>query len=437
MDLIEMAAKILAVKAREILSSGSTPSLEVRVKLDSGTEGIASVPYGASAGIHEAFVLLDGDKKRYCGKGMLKAASNVNRIIAPALKGMDCNKQEEIDKKMIALDGTENKSKLGANSILGVSLAVARAAASEKKIPFYQHIREAFKLPIKDYILPNPMMVVIEGGKHADQSTDLQEYMISPIGNDSVKENVRRGIEVYLALRKILKQKGYSVNVGNEGAFAPSGLPTNESPLEIIIEAIKAAGYEPGRDVGISLDPAVSEIFKDGKYELKKEGKKLTSAEMINYFAAWVAKYPIITLEDALHEDDWENWPKLTAKLGSKIPIVGDDLTVTNPKRLQKAIDMKAINAILIKLNQIGTLTETVETCMLARKHGFMTIISHRGGGETNDTSMIDLAVAVNSGFVKVGPSRGERVEKYNRLMEIEDELGTKAKVAGSSFRKV
>jgi len=432
-----MASKILGIKAREILSSGSTPSLEVVARLKSGAEGRASVPYGASAGIHEAFVLLDGDMKRYQGKGMLKAVANVNNKIAPALVGKDPTDQKAIDQAMIKLDGTQNKKRLGANAILGVSVAVARAAANEKGVPLYRYIREAFGLPIKDYVLPNPMMVVIEGGKHADQSTDLQEYLISPIGNDSVKENVRRGIEVYLALKKILKKRGYGVNVGNEGAFAPAGLQTNESPLEFISKAINSAGYKIGKEVGISLDPATSEIFSNGKYELRKEGKKMTPNEMIKYFAKWIDKYPIITLEDALHEDDWENWTKLTARLGSKVSIIGDDLTVTNPKRLQKAIDIKAINAILIKLNQIGTLTETVETCMLARDNGLMTVISHRGGGETNDTSMIDLAVAVNAGFVKVGPSRGERTGKYNRLMEIEDELGKKSGVSGSNFKKI
>jgi len=426
--------RIARIKAREILSSGSTPSLEVNVILKSGAEAKASVPYGASAGVHEAFVLLDGDKSRFLGKGMLKAVGNVNKKIAPVLLGKDSREQKAIDGEMKKLDGTPNKRKLGANAILGVSLAVARAAAQGKGIPLYQHIREVFELPLKDYVLPNPMMVVIEGGKHADKSTDLQEYMISPVVNDSVKENVRRGIEVYLTLKKILREKGYSVNVGNEGAFAPAGLKTNEVPLELIIEAIKAAGYVPGKDIGISLDPAASEIFKNGKYMLKKEGKSLSSEEMIEYFSEWAGKYPIITLEDALHEDDWKNWQKLTEKLGSKMSIIGDDLTVTNPERLKKAIKLKAINAVLIKLNQIGTLTETVETCMLARQNGFMTVVSHRGGGETNDTSMIDLAVAVNSGFVKVGPSRGERVCKYNRLMEIEEELGNKAKVAGSNF---
>jgi enolase len=428
--------KIKSIKAREILSSGSTPSIEVKCELEAGIIGVASVPYGASAGIHEAFVLLDKNK-RYFGKGMLKAVNNVNKIIAPKLVSKDANNQKEIDYLMKKLDSTENKKRLGANAILGVSLAVARAAANEKRIPLYKHIRNIFKLNIKNYILPNPMMVVIEGGKHADKSTDLQEYMISPIGNKSVKENVRCGVEIYLTLKKVLKEKGLNVNVGNEGAFAPPGLSTNESPLKIIQEAIKKSGYKAEKDVGISLDPATTEIFKNNKYILKKENKKLTSEQMVDYFEKWVNKYPIITLEDPLHEDDWNNWTKITKKLGKKIAIIGDDLTVTNQKRLQKAINTKAINAILIKLNQIGTLTETVETCMLARKHGFMTVVSHRGGGETNDTSMIDLAVAVNSGFVKVGPSRGERVCKYNRLMEIEEELGTKSKIAGKAFRTI
>ncbi|MBI2548457.1 phosphopyruvate hydratase [Candidatus Woesearchaeota archaeon] len=431
-------ATISQIKAREILSSGSTPSLEVSADLSDGTRATASVPFGASAGIHEATVLLDGDSKRYLGKGMLKAVENVNKKIAPTLLGKDAQNQEAIDQWMIQLDGTENKSKFGANAILGVSLAVARAAAQSRKQAFYHYLRETFSLPITSFVLPCPMMVVIEGGVHADQSADLQEYMISPVGASTVKESVRYGIETYLHLKKVLKSKSLNANVGNEGAFAPAGLATNDAPLGLMLEAIKNAGYQPGKDIGLSLDPAVSEIFEDGKYILSKDNKELSSEEMIEYFAAWIKKYPeIITLEDALHEDDWEYWPKLTAKLGSKLPIIGDDLTVTNPKRLQKAIDLKAINAILIKLNQIGTLTETINCCMLARKHGMITIISHRGGGETNDTTMIDLAVAVNAAFVKVGPSRGERVCKYNRLMEIEDELGKKASFVGHDFKKI
>ena len=428
--------KIKSIKAREILSSGGVPSLEVKVELSSCISEIASVPFGASAGSHEAFVLFDNEPKRFLGKGMLKAVSNVNKIIAPKLIGKNPFNQEEIDSLMIELDGSENKKNLGANAILGVSLAVARAAAKEKKIPFYKYIREAFNLKINNYILPNPMMVVIEGGKHAGNSTDLQEYLISPIGAKSIKENIRYGIEVFLNLKKVLKEKGYNSNVGNEGAYAPAGIKTNEEPLSLMRQAIEKSGYTT-KEIGISLDPAVSEIFENGKYNLKKEGKSLTSTEMISFFENWIDNYPIITLEDPLHEDDWENWTELNKRLGKKTAIIGDDLTVTNIKRLQKAIELKAINAVLIKLNQIGTLTETVKCCMLAKKNKMMTVISHRGGGETNDTSMIDLGVAVNSGFVKVGPSRGERVCKYNRLMEIEDEIGNKAKIAGKNFRNV
>ena len=428
---------IKSIKVREILSSGSTPSVEAVVELKSGARGVFSVPYGASAGVHEAFILLDKDKKRFLGKGMLKAVENINNKIAPALIGMSAFKQKEIDQKMIELDGSENKKKLGANAILAVSVAVARAAANEKKMPLYEYIREAFNLQIGDYRLPNPMMVVIEGGKHADQSTDFQEYSVSPIGNKSAKENVRCGIEIYLTLKKVLKEKGFSVNVGNEGAFAPNGLESNEAPIPLILEAVKRAGYDAGKDIGISLDPAASRIFVKGKYQLKTEGKSLSSAQLIELFKDWATKYPIITLEDGLHEDDWDNWPKLNAALGEKVAIITDDLTVTNPERLKKAIETKCGNAILIKLNQIGTLTETIETCMLARENNWMTVISHRGGGETNDTSMVDLAVAVNSGFIKVGPSRGERVCKYNRLMEIEEEIGEKARVQGKDFGKV
>jgi len=432
-----MGDGIKSVKAREILSSGSTPSLEAVVELESGAKGSFSVPYGASVGIHEAFVLLDNDSKRFLGRGMLKAVENINKKIGPALAGMSALGQREIDQKMIELDGTENKKKLGANAILAVSVAAARAAASDKEIPFYQHIREVFDLGIGNYRLPNPMMVVIEGGKHADQSTDFQEYMVSPFGRGSVRENVRCGVEIYLTLKKVLKEKGLSINVGNEGAFAPSGLKSNEAPLPLLMEAIEKAGYKPGKDVGISLDPAVSEIFENGKYRLKKDDKSLSSEEVIELFKDWAGKYPIISLEDGLHEDDWENWPKLCQAVGKKVVVVTDDLTVTNPARLRKAIETKCGNSILVKLNQIGSLTETVETCMLARENNWMTVISHRGGGETNDTSMVDLAVALNSGFIKVGPSRGERVCKYNRLMEIEQELGNKAKVQGKDFGKI
>ena len=426
--------KIKSISAREIISSGATPSLEVKVTLKNGITGKASVPFGASAGKHEAYVLFDKGK-RYNGKGMLKAVNNINKKIAPKLKGENANNQFAIDRLLNKIDGTKNKKKLGANAILGVSLAIARASANNANIPLYAYIRKTFKLPIKKYTLPNPQMVVIEGGKHADNSTDLQEYLISPIKGNSIKEEVRAGLEVYQELKNILKKNKFTTNIGNEGAFAPVGMKSNEQPIKFILQAIKQAGYQQ-KDIGLSFDAAASEFFKKGKYVLKKERKKLTSKQVLKYFSSWIKKYPsIISLEDPLHEDDWTNWQGLTLHLGSAVAIVADDLTVTNPERLQKAIDEKAANAILIKLNQIGTLTETVETCMLAREHGWMTIVSHRGGGETNDTSMVDLAVAVNAAFIKVGPSRGERVEKYNRLMEIEEEL--KGKPVGKNFRQI
>ncbi|MBU1165116.1 phosphopyruvate hydratase [Patescibacteria group bacterium] len=415
--------KIKSIKGREILSSGATPSLEVKVVLSDASIGVASVPFGASAGIHEATVLFDGDKKRYGGKGMLKAVNNINKKIAPKLIGQNPFLQKKIDQIMIYLDGTPNKSKLGGNAILGVSLAVAKASAQSKKVPFYKYIRQTYRLKYKNYKLPKPMIVVIEGGKHAVNSTDLQEYMITPVGGKNIKESVRIGAEVYLNLKKVLHQKNLNANVGNEGAYAPAGLKNNESPWLLIMQAIKKAGYKAGKDVMLSADPAVSEIFENGKYNMKKDKKKLSSRQMIDYFKTWVNKYPLITLEDPLAEDDWDWWPVITKELGKKVRIVGDDLTVTNPERLKKAIDLKAINAILIKLNQIGSLSETVQTIEMAHKVGFWSIVSHRGGGETNDTSMIDLAVATNSEFVKVGISRGERVSKYNRLMEIEDEV--------------
>ncbi|MDP3244780.1 MAG: phosphopyruvate hydratase [bacterium] len=415
--------RIKKIKAREILSSGATPSLEVKVTLNDGSVGVASVPFGVSAGTHEAFVLLDGDKKRYGGKGMLKAVANVNKKIAPKLIDKNPLAQKKIDQTMIDLDGTANKSKLGGNAILGVSLAVARAAARAKQTPLYDYIREAFQLPYKNYQLPKPMMVLIEGGKHAANSTDLQEYLIAVTRGKNIKELVRRGAEIYLALKQVLKEKNLNANVGNEGAFAPEGLKNNEAPWQLILQAIKKAGYGAGKDVMLAADPAVSEIFAQGKYRLTKEKKSLSSRQMINYFKKWVAKYPFLTLEDPLSEDDWQWWPVITRELGKKIRIIGDDLTVTNPARLAKAIKLKAINAILIKLNQIGTLSETIKTIEMAHQAGMWSIVSHRGGGETNDTFMIDLAVATNSEFVKVGVSRGERVEKYNRLMEIEDEL--------------
>lgn len=416
--------KLKNIKAYEILASGGYPTVEVEVTLENGFTGIASVPYGASAGSHEATVLNDGDKSRYDGKGVLKAIENILNEIYPAIKDMDVSDQKELDKKMCELDGTPNKARLGGNAILAVSLAVARAVAASKNIPLYKYIIETYNTGVDLNKLPNPMVVVIEGGKHADETTDLQEFCITAIGNDSIRENVRKAMEAYHKLRGILKENNLSTNVGNEGAFAPNGIPTNESPFEYIVEAIKRAGYKPGVDLGISIDAAASEFYKDGKYELAIENRTLTADELNAYYETWFQKYPIVTVEDMLHEDDWENWVKLNQIVKKyNVDLIGDDLTVTNVIRLQKAIDMDAINSILIKLNQIGTLSETVECCMLANKHGFMTTTSHRGGGETNDTAMIDVAVAVGSRFVKVGPTRGERVSKYNRLMQIESEV--------------
>ncbi|MFH0779592.1 MAG: phosphopyruvate hydratase [Parcubacteria group bacterium] len=415
--------KIKSIKAREILSSGATPSIEVKVVLSNRTVGVASVPFGASSGIHEARVIFDNDKKRFEGLGMLKAVANVNKKIAPLLINKNPYGQKNIDALMIKLDGTSNKGKLGGNAILGVSLAIARASANAKKIPLYEYIRKVYRLPYKKFNLPRPMMVCVEGGKHAFDSTDLQEYLIAPVSGKNVKECVRCGAEVYLALKRILQEEKISSNVGNEGAFAPAGMKNNEEPWKLILRAIKKAGYVVGKDVMLAVDPAASELFKGGSYHLPKNGTILTSREMIDFYKKWVRKYPLLSLEDPLAEDDWEWWPVLMKELGDKVRIIGDDLTVTNPERLKMAIKLKAINAILIKLNQIGTLTETVKTIEMAHKAGFWTIVSHRGGGETNDAFMIDLAAATNSEFVKVGISRGERVEKYNRLMEIEDEI--------------
>ena len=418
-------SKIKNIFAREILASGGAPSLEVTVTLESGIIGEASVSYGASAGSKEATVLVDGDMARYNGKGMLKAIENINTAIKNALIAMEAGEQRNIDQKMIELDGTGNKSVLGGNAILGVSLAVARAQANEEKLPLYKYLRKIYGIGEIGWTLPKPMMVMIEGGKHADETTDLQEFMIGAMGTKTAAENVRMEMEIYSALKKILKAEKLSTNVGNEGAFAPNGITSNEKPMEYFVEAIKNAGYVPGVDAGVGIDAAASEFFNEESkmYDLKLEGKILTSEELINYYLPWIGKYPIVTMEDMLSEFDWENWPKLVEKINGKFPLIADDLTVTNTKLLQKAIDAKAATAILIKLNQAGTLTETVDCCLLARTNNLMTMPSHRGGGETNDTFMVDLAVAVGSAYIKVGPTRGERVCKYNRLMRIEEEL--------------
>ncbi len=417
-----MSTYIKNVTAREILSSGGDPTIEAKVTLSSGLSAVASVPFGASAGSHEAFVLCDGDKRRYRGRGMRKAVRIVRTVLARILKGKSIADVKRLDQRMIAKDGTPNKRRLGGNAILAVSIATHRAAAMHSRTPLYAFLRRAYRLPFHRYILPKPMMVTIEGGRHADNSTDFQEYMLTPIAEKSRADLVRMGIESYMAVRDILKSRGYATNVGNEGAFTPP-LPTNESPLAILVAGIQKAGFRPGKDVGISLDPAASELYAKGMYCLPLEKRQLTSAQMTQRFRRWIAKYPIVTLEDPLAEDDWEGWQALYAALGSRVPIVGDDLTVTSSERLQKAIDLQAINTILIKPNQIGSVSETIETIVLGHKNGIGSIISHRGGGETCDTFIMDLGVAVNALYYKVGATRGERTEKYNRLLEIEEEL--------------
>ncbi|MBP9669904.1 phosphopyruvate hydratase [Candidatus Woesebacteria bacterium] len=416
--------KITSIMAEEILASGGYPTIEATVTLEDGSTASASVPYGASAGSHEATVMMDDDKSRWNGKGMLNAIGNIRNVIAPSILGMDAYDQRKIDETMIALDGTPNKAKLGGNALLAVSIAVANAAAASKKTELYKHIIDTFQTGVDLKSLPQPMVVVIEGGKHADETTDLQEFCLTATRKSSVVENVRMIMECYHSLAKVLKSNKLSINVGNEGAFAPNGIPSNEAPFTYMTEAVKNAGYVPGQDVGFSIDAAASEFYQDGKYNLTVEKRVLTAQELIAYYSTWLEKYPIATVEDMFHEDDWENWTefkKITDQ--HNVPLIGDDLTVTNVIRLQKAIDTKAISAILIKLNQIGTLTETVDCCMLAKKHGLMTTTSHRGGGETNDATMVDVAVAVGSAYIKVGPTRGERVSKYNRLMAIERQV--------------
>lgn len=418
-------SKIQNIFAREILASGGAPSLEVTVTLESGAIGEASVSYGASAGSKEATVLLDGDKTRYNGKGMLNAIANINTKIKETLVGMEAADQRAVDNKMIDLDGTINKAVLGGNAMLGVSLAVCRAQAAEEKMPLYKYLRKTYGIGDIGWKLPKPMIVMIEGGKHADETTDLQEFMVGAMGDKTAAENVRMEMEIYNALKNILKAEKLSTNVGNEGAFAPNGISSNEKPMEYLTQAIINAGYVPGVDAGVGIDAAASEFYSQetGKYTLRLEGKELTSEELIAYYKPWIEKYKIATMEDMLSEFDWDNWPKMVEAIGGKFPLIADDLTVTNTNLWRKAIEMKAATAILIKLNQAGTLTETVDCCLLANEHGLMTMPSHRGGGETNDTFLVDLAVAVNSAYIKVGPTRGERVCKYNRLMRIEEEL--------------
>lgn len=417
--------EIVDVIGRQILDSRCFPTVEVEVILEDGTVGRAAVPSGASTGIFEAVELRDGDKDKYNGKGVLKAVDNVNNVIAQELIGMNVFDQVLIDKTMIELDGTENKGKLGANAMLGVSLACAKAAAENLGLSIYQYIGG-----VNAKVLPVPMMNIINGGKHADNNVDLQEFMIMPAGASSFSEALRMSSEVYHALKSLLKSKGYDTGVGDEGGFAPN-LNSNEEAIQVIVEAIEKAGYTPGKEIFIALDPASSEIFEDGKYNLKGEGKVLTPAEMVEYYAKLVEKYPIISIEDGMAEEDWEGWKLITERLAGKIQLVGDDLFVTNTKRLTMGIERKVANSILIKLNQIGTLTETLNAIEMAERAGYTAVVSHRSG-ETEDTTIADLVVAVNAGQIKTGaPARSERVAKYNQLLRIEEELGEVAEYRG------
>jgi enolase len=420
-----------SVKAREILDSRGNPTVEVEVRLNNGSTGRAAVPSGASTGTHEALELRDGDKTRYNGLGVLKAVDNVNKEIAPALTGISSADQSAIDQKLIELDGTGDKSRLGANAILGTSLAVAHAAASAANVPLYQHLggMDATTLPV-------PMMNILNGGKHATDSTDLQEFMVVPAGAGGFREALRMGTEVYHSLEKVLKDRGLNTNVGDEGGFAPS-LSSNKDAVEAILAAIEQAGYRSGRDCFIALDPASSEFFEGGRYILAREGVSLTSEQMVDYYARWVNDYPIISIEDGMAEDDWDGWRLITSRLGATTLLVGDDLYVTNVERLQRGIQTGASNAILIKPNQIGTLTETIAAVRMARQAGWKAVVSHRSG-ETEDTTIADLVVGLGTGLIKTGaPCRSERTAKYNRLLRIEEELGNRAVFAGiGTFRQ-
>ena len=417
--------EIVDVVARQILDSRCFPTVEVEVYLEDGTMGRAAVPSGASTGIYEAVELRDGKKDYYMGKGVLKAVENVNDTIAEELIGCNVFDQTYIDKMLIELDGSNNKGNLGANAILGVSLAVAQAAANYLGLPLYQYVGG-----VNAKVLPVPMMNIINGGSHADNSVDLQEFMVMPVGFDNFDKAVQACAEVYHALKKTLNDKGYSTGVGDEGGFAPN-LKSNAEAIEVILEAIKKAGYEPGKDIFIAIDAASSEYYKDGKYVLEHEGKSLTAAEMVDFFEDWVNKYPIISIEDGMAEEDWEGWKLLTDRLGKKVQLVGDDLFVTNTQRLEDGIYRGVANSILIKLNQIGTLTETLNAIEMANRAGYTAVISHRSG-ETEDTTIADLVVAVNAGQIKTGaPARSERVAKYNQLIRIAEELDDVAEYRG------
>jgi enolase len=419
--------KITQIQAREILDSRGFPTVEVDVTLDNKIMGRAGVPSGASTGVHEALELRDGDAKRFVGKGVSQAVANVNGPIRGKLVGQDPADQKAIDQQLIDLDGTPNKAKLGANAILGVSLATAKAVAIAQGKSLYASLGgpEASLLPV-------PMMNILNGGKHADNNLDIQEFMIVPLGGETYAEALRMGVETFHNLKKVLQKRNLSTGVGDEGGFAPM-LNSNEEAVELIFEAVAAAGYQPGKQVAVALDPAASEFYHDGRYVLKSEGKEYDAAGMIEYYRRLAEKYPIVSIEDGLAEDDWEGWKLMTQELGDRLQLVGDDLFVTNPKRLKRGIDSQTTNSILIKVNQIGSLTETLETIAMAKAAGYTTVISHRSG-ETEDSTISDLAVATNAGQIKTGaPCRGERTAKYNQLLRIEEELGNKARFAGKS----
>ncbi len=422
-------SEILDVYGREVLDSRGNPTVEVEVVLDDGSFGRAMVPSGASTGAFEAVELRDGDKGRYLGKGVTKAVDHVNKELADAIVGMDAFDQRAVDAALLAADGTPNKGKLGANAILGCSLAVARAAAQSAGLELYQYLGG-----VNGHTLPTPMMNILNGGVHADNNVDFQEFMIMPVGAPSFTEGLRWCAEVYHTLKSVLKDSGHATGVGDEGGFAPD-LATNEEPLQYIVKAIEAAGYKPGKDFKIAMDPATTELYdaEKGVYELKGEGRTLTTDEMIDYWAALVEKYPIISIEDGLAEEDWDGWVKLTQRIGDKVQLVGDDLFVTNTERLKKGIELGAANAILVKVNQIGSLTESLEAIETAKRAGYACIVSHRSG-ETEDSTIADLAVATNAGQIKTGaPCRSDRIAKYNQLIRIEDELYNSAEYAGMS----
>jgi len=417
--------EIVEIFAREILDSRGNPTVEVETVLDCGAAGRASVPSGASTGAFEAIELRDGDKKRYMGKGTQKAVENVNSLIAPEIEGMDAIYQREIDMTMIDLDGTENKSRLGANAMLGVSLSVAKASSAAFELPLYKYLGG-----VNAYILPAPMMNILNGGKHADNSVDLQEFMIMPLGAPTFSDALRMGSEVFHNLKSVLSREGLGTAVGDEGGFAPD-LKSNEDAIKYIIRAIEKAGFKPGKDIYIALDPAATEFYEKGKYNLRGEGKVFTSSEMVSYYKGLVEKYPIISIEDGMAEEDWDGWKELTEEAGKKVQIVGDDLFVTNTQRIKRGLKLGVANSVLIKVNQIGTLSETLDAIEMAKTSGYTAVVSHRSG-ETEDTTISDIAVAVNAGQIKTGaPSRTDRVCKYNQLLRIEEDLGDEAKYPG------